>query len=76
MDDFAYAIMYETTKLCYRVSQADVTCARNKEDSALLAKTQEGTKWQAETTKVRARDFELGKKKQKIAPLLDVSNKC
>ena len=30
LDDLAYAIMYETTKLCYRVSEADVTRARNQ----------------------------------------------
>ncbi|TXG57917.1 hypothetical protein EZV62_015746 [Acer yangbiense] len=30
VDDLAYAIMYETTKLAYRVSEADVTRARNQ----------------------------------------------
>ncbi|XWS30182.1 hypothetical protein CRYUN_Cryun24cG0095500 [Craigia yunnanensis] len=30
LDDLAYAIMYETTKLAYRVSEADVICARNQ----------------------------------------------
>lgn len=30
LDDLAYAIMYETTKLAYRVSEADVTRARNQ----------------------------------------------
>ncbi|XP_030948997.1 probable mitochondrial-processing peptidase subunit beta, mitochondrial [Quercus lobata] len=30
LDDLAYAIMYETTKVCYRVSEADVTRARNQ----------------------------------------------
>ncbi|KAJ4707343.1 Mitochondrial processing peptidase beta subunit [Melia azedarach] len=36
LDDLAYAIMYETTKLAYRVSEADVTRARNQLKSALL----------------------------------------
>ncbi|KAF3950404.1 hypothetical protein ACB098_01G232800 [Castanea mollissima] len=36
LDDLAYAIMYETTKLCYRVSEADVTRARNQLKSSLL----------------------------------------
>ncbi|RVW30419.1 putative mitochondrial-processing peptidase subunit beta, mitochondrial [Vitis vinifera] len=30
LDDLAYAIMYEISKLCYRVSEADVTRARNQ----------------------------------------------
>lgn len=30
LDDLSYAIMYETTKLAYRVSEADVTRARNQ----------------------------------------------
>lgn len=30
LDDLAYAIMYELTKLCYRVSEADVIRARNQ----------------------------------------------
>lgn len=30
LDDLAYAIMYETTKLAHRVSEADVTRARNQ----------------------------------------------
>lgn len=30
LDDLAYAIMYETTKLAYRVSEEDVTRARNQ----------------------------------------------
>ena len=30
LDDLAYAIMYETTKLAYRVSEADVIRARNQ----------------------------------------------
>ncbi|CAL5325903.1 unnamed protein product [Camellia sinensis] len=36
VDDLAYAIMYELSKLCYRVSEADVTRARNQLKSALL----------------------------------------
>ncbi|KAK3042329.1 hypothetical protein RJ639_002375 [Escallonia herrerae] len=36
LDDLAYAIMYETSKLCYRVSEADVTRARNQLKSSLL----------------------------------------
>ncbi|KAF5725400.1 mitochondrial-processing peptidase subunit beta-like [Tripterygium wilfordii] len=36
LDDLAYAIMYETTKLAYRVSDADVTRARNQLKSSLL----------------------------------------
>lgn len=36
MDDLAYAIMYETTKLAYRVSEADVTRARNQVYAAPL----------------------------------------
>ncbi|KAK1562387.1 hypothetical protein Q3G72_011046 [Acer saccharum] len=36
VDDLAYAIMYETTKLAYRVSEADVTRARNQLKSSLL----------------------------------------
>ncbi|KAL0546707.1 hypothetical protein IC582_016619 [Cucumis melo] len=36
LDDLAYAIMYETTKLAYRVSEADVTRARNQLKSSLL----------------------------------------
>lgn len=30
LDDLAYAIMYELTKLAYRVSEADVSRARNQ----------------------------------------------
>ncbi|KAI8011644.1 hypothetical protein LOK49_LG06G03493 [Camellia lanceoleosa] len=30
LDDLAYAIMYEMSKLCYRVSEADVTRACNQ----------------------------------------------
>ncbi|KAL0014729.1 hypothetical protein SO802_001798 [Lithocarpus litseifolius] len=36
LDDLAYAIMYEITKLCYRVSEADITRARNQLKSSLL----------------------------------------
>ncbi|KAK6128882.1 hypothetical protein DH2020_037399 [Rehmannia glutinosa] len=36
LDDLAYAIMYEMTKLCYRVSEADVIRARNQLKSSLL----------------------------------------
>ncbi|XP_073151151.1 probable mitochondrial-processing peptidase subunit beta, mitochondrial [Henckelia pumila] len=36
LDDLAYAIMYEITKLCYRVSEADVIRARNQLKSSLL----------------------------------------
>ncbi|XP_010525113.1 PREDICTED: probable mitochondrial-processing peptidase subunit beta, mitochondrial [Tarenaya hassleriana] len=36
LDDLAYAIMYEVTKLAYRVSEADVTRARNQLKSSLL----------------------------------------
>ncbi|KAG8384632.1 hypothetical protein BUALT_Bualt04G0138100 [Buddleja alternifolia] len=36
LDDLAYAIMYEVTKLCYRVSEADVIRARNQLKSSLL----------------------------------------
>ncbi|KAL7220937.1 hypothetical protein ACSBR2_013758 [Camellia fascicularis] len=36
LDDLAYAIMYEMSKLCYRVSEADVTCACNQLKSSLL----------------------------------------
>ncbi|XP_048229812.1 probable mitochondrial-processing peptidase subunit beta, mitochondrial isoform X1 [Ricinus communis] len=36
VDDLAWAIMYETTKLSYRVSEADVTRARNQLKSSLL----------------------------------------
>ncbi|XP_042064420.1 probable mitochondrial-processing peptidase subunit beta, mitochondrial [Salvia splendens] len=36
LDDLAYAIMYELTKLCYRVSEADVIRARNQLKSSLL----------------------------------------
>ncbi|XAR65262.1 Ubiquinol--cytochrome-c reductase [Bertholletia excelsa] len=36
LDDLAYSIMYEMTKLCYRVSEADVTRARNQLKSSLL----------------------------------------
>ncbi|XP_022144444.1 probable mitochondrial-processing peptidase subunit beta, mitochondrial isoform X2 [Momordica charantia] len=36
LDDLAYAIMYETTKLAYRVSEPDVTRARNQLKSSLL----------------------------------------
>ncbi|XP_059449706.1 probable mitochondrial-processing peptidase subunit beta, mitochondrial [Corylus avellana] len=36
LSDLAYAIMYETTKLCYRVSEADVIRARNQLKSSLM----------------------------------------
>ncbi|KAI3462891.1 hypothetical protein Pfo_019554 [Paulownia fortunei] len=36
LDDLAYAIMYEITKLCYRVSEVDVIRARNQLKSSLL----------------------------------------
>ncbi|KAK9277262.1 hypothetical protein L1049_006801 [Liquidambar formosana] len=36
LDDLAYAIMYEITKLSYRVTEADVTRARNQLKSSLL----------------------------------------
>ncbi|KAG8662384.1 hypothetical protein MANES_01G097600v8 [Manihot esculenta] len=36
LDDLAWAIMYETTKLSYRVSEADVTRARNQLKSSLI----------------------------------------
>ncbi|KAL6507238.1 hypothetical protein OROGR_023433 [Orobanche gracilis] len=36
LDDLAYAIMNEITKLCYRVSEADVIRARNQLKSSLL----------------------------------------
>ncbi|XP_073292612.1 probable mitochondrial-processing peptidase subunit beta, mitochondrial [Primulina huaijiensis] len=36
LDDLAYAIMYEITKLCYRVSEADMIRARNQLKSSLL----------------------------------------
>ncbi|KAF8408188.1 hypothetical protein HHK36_007330 [Tetracentron sinense] len=36
LDDLAYAIMYEISKLSYRVSEADVTRARNQLKSSLL----------------------------------------
>ncbi|KAL7100996.1 hypothetical protein ACP275_08G029600 [Erythranthe tilingii] len=36
LDDLAYAIMYELTKLSYRVSEADVIRARNQLKSSLL----------------------------------------
>lgn len=36
LDDLSYAIMYEITKLCYRVSEADVIRARNQLKSSLL----------------------------------------
>ncbi|GLT36219.1 hypothetical protein SLA2020_106130 [Shorea laevis] len=36
LDDLAYAIMYETTKLAYRVSEDDVTRARNQLKSSLM----------------------------------------
>ncbi|CAA0830016.1 Probable mitochondrial-processing peptidase subunit beta [Striga hermonthica] len=36
LDDLAYAIMYELTRLCYRVSEADVIRARNQLKSCLL----------------------------------------
>ncbi|KAA8547923.1 hypothetical protein F0562_004352 [Nyssa sinensis] len=36
LDDLAWAIMYEISKLCYRVSEADVTRARNQLKSSLL----------------------------------------
>ncbi|KAI8010255.1 hypothetical protein LOK49_LG06G00201 [Camellia lanceoleosa] len=36
LDDLAYAIMYEMSKLCYRVSEANVTRACNQLKSSLL----------------------------------------
>ncbi|KAL2532043.1 putative mitochondrial-processing peptidase subunit beta [Abeliophyllum distichum] len=36
LDDLAYAIMYEISKLCYRVSEVDVIRARNQLKSSLL----------------------------------------
>ncbi len=36
LDDLAYVIMYEISKLCYRVSEEDVVRARNQLKSALL----------------------------------------
>ncbi|KAI4339672.1 hypothetical protein MLD38_024587 [Melastoma candidum] len=36
LDDLAWAIMHETTKLAYRVSEEDVTRARNQLKSSLL----------------------------------------
>ncbi|KAK7382711.1 hypothetical protein VNO80_01724 [Phaseolus coccineus] len=36
LDDLSYAIMYETTKLAYKVSEDDVTRARNQLKSSLL----------------------------------------
>ncbi|XP_027908499.1 probable mitochondrial-processing peptidase subunit beta, mitochondrial [Vigna unguiculata] len=36
LDDLSYAIMYETTKLAYKVSQDDVIRARNQLKSSLL----------------------------------------
>ncbi|KAL7226843.1 hypothetical protein ACSBR1_021838 [Camellia fascicularis] len=36
LDDLAYAIMYEMSKLCYRVFEADVTRACNQLKSSLL----------------------------------------
>ncbi|KAG6736301.1 hypothetical protein POTOM_060948 [Populus tomentosa] len=36
LDDLAWAIMHETTKLCYRVSEAEVTRACNQLKSSLL----------------------------------------
>nr|GMD28656.1 probable mitochondrial-processing peptidase subunit beta, mitochondrial [Ipomoea batatas] len=36
LDDLAYAIMYEISKLCYRVSEADVIRARNQLKSSLM----------------------------------------
>ncbi|XP_059648788.1 probable mitochondrial-processing peptidase subunit beta, mitochondrial [Cornus florida] len=36
LDDLAFAIMYELSKLCYRVSEDDVTRARNQLKSTLL----------------------------------------
>ncbi|CAN6470048.1 unnamed protein product [Victoria cruziana] len=36
LDDLAYAIMYEMSKLSYRVSEADVTRARNQLKSSLI----------------------------------------
>uniref|UniRef100_A0A5B7CH96 mitochondrial processing peptidase n=1 Tax=Davidia involucrata TaxID=16924 RepID=A0A5B7CH96_DAVIN len=36
LDDLAWAIMYEISKLCYRVSEADVTRARNQLKSSLM----------------------------------------
>ncbi|VFQ58474.1 unnamed protein product [Cuscuta campestris] len=36
LDDLAYSIMYELSKLCYRVSEADVTRARNQLKSSLM----------------------------------------
>ncbi|KAG5547674.1 hypothetical protein RHGRI_013388 [Rhododendron griersonianum] len=42
LDDLAYEIMYEMSKLCYRVSEDDVACARNKVKCSLLLQL-EGT---------------------------------
>ncbi|CAO2826012.1 unnamed protein product [Amaranthus hypochondriacus] len=36
LDDLAWAIMHEVSKLCYRVSESDVTRARNQLKSSLL----------------------------------------
>nr|GMD25676.1 probable mitochondrial-processing peptidase subunit beta, mitochondrial [Ipomoea batatas] len=36
LDDLAYAIMYDISKLCYRVSEADVIRARNQLKSSLM----------------------------------------
>ncbi|CAI9777416.1 unnamed protein product [Fraxinus pennsylvanica] len=36
LDDLAYAIMYEISKLCYRVTEADVIRARNQLKSSLM----------------------------------------
>lgn len=36
LDDLAYSIMYELSKLCYRVSEDDVTRARNQLKSSLM----------------------------------------
>lgn len=36
LDDLAYSIMFEISKLCYRVSEADVIRARNQLKSSLL----------------------------------------
>ena len=35
-NNLAYAVMYEINKLCYRISEADVTRTRNQLKSSLL----------------------------------------
>ncbi|KAL6498571.1 hypothetical protein OROHE_026512 [Orobanche hederae] len=47
LDDLAYAIMHEMTKLCYRVLETDVIRARNMLKSALLLHI-DGTSFAAE----------------------------